>query len=97
MLMRGRIAKQYRNYGELLYIEGLTKKKNQEKLIEKKRKDDEVKELSELTGIPKIRFVHYYLKFFILICRKITKNYTLMSNFILMYIRIFFLFAYLFG
>jgi len=58
MLMRGRIAKQYRNYGELLYIEGLTKKKNQEKLIEKKRKDDEVKELSELTGIPKIRLVH---------------------------------------
>jgi len=53
--MRGRTAKQYRNYGELLYMEGLSKKENQQRLIEKKQKDDEVRELSELTGIPKIR------------------------------------------
>lgn len=55
--MRGRTAKQYRNYGELLYTEGLTKKENQQKLIEKKLKDDEAKEMSELTGIPEIRLV----------------------------------------
>lgn len=55
--MRGRTAKQYRNYGELLYTEGLTKKENQQKLIEKKQKDDEVRELCELTGIPEIRLV----------------------------------------
>jgi hypothetical protein len=57
MLMRGRTAKQYRNYGELLYTEGLTKKENHQKLIEKKLKDDEAREMSELTGIPEIRSV----------------------------------------
>lgn len=60
--MRGKIAKQYRNYGELLYTEGLTKKENQQKLIEKKKRDDEVRELSELTGIPEIRLLHFYLQ-----------------------------------
>ncbi|XP_024367520.1 uncharacterized protein [Physcomitrium patens] len=54
MLMRGKTAKQYRNYGELLYTEGLTKRENQQKLVEKKKKEDEAKELSELTGIPEI-------------------------------------------
>ncbi|KAG0617566.1 hypothetical protein M758_5G199500 [Ceratodon purpureus] len=57
MLMRGRTAKQYRNYGELLYTEGLTKKENQQKLVEKKLKDDEAREMSELTGVPEIRLV----------------------------------------
>lgn len=63
--MRGKTAKQYRNYGELLYTEGLTKRENQQKLVEKKKKEDEAKELSELTGIPEIRLVVSYLEFLI--------------------------------
>lgn len=54
--MRGRTAKQYRNYGELLYTEGLAKRENQMKLIAKKQKDDEARELAELTGKPEIRY-----------------------------------------
>jgi len=53
--MRGRTAKQYRNYGELLYMEGLTKKENQMKLIKQKQSDDEARELAQLTLMPEIR------------------------------------------
>ncbi|CAM6056371.1 unnamed protein product [Sphagnum tenellum] len=54
MRMRGRTAKQYRNYGELLYMEGLTKKENQMKLIKQKQSDDEARELAQLTLMPEI-------------------------------------------
>ncbi len=53
--MRGRTARQYRNYGELLYMEGLTKKENQMKLIKQKQSDDEARELAQLTLMPEIR------------------------------------------
>lgn len=56
MLMRGRTAKQFKNYGELLYTEGLTKKENKLKLIAKKQQDDAAKELAELTLKPEIRY-----------------------------------------
>lgn len=55
MRMRGRTAKQFKNYGELLYTEGLTKKENKLKLIAKKQEDDAAKELAELTLKPEIR------------------------------------------
>jgi len=52
--MRGWAAKQYRNYGELLYTEGLIKKKTQMKLMEQKQKNDEARELAQLTLMPEI-------------------------------------------
>lgn len=55
--MRGKIAKQYKNYGELLYAEGLTMRQNHLKAVSDKAKHDEVKEMAELTLRPKIRFV----------------------------------------
>lgn len=54
--MRGRTAKQFKNYGELLYTEGLTKKENKLKLIAQKQQDDVAKELAELTLKPEIRY-----------------------------------------
>lgn len=54
--MRGKIAKQYKNYGELLYAEGLTMRQNHLKAVSDKAKHDEVKEMAELTLRPKIRF-----------------------------------------
>ncbi|CAM6029269.1 unnamed protein product [Sphagnum balticum] len=54
MRMRGCAAKQYRNYGELLYTEGLIKKKTQMKLMEQKQKNDEARELAQLTLMPEI-------------------------------------------
>lgn len=53
--MRGCAAKQYRNYGELLYTEGLIMKKTQMKLMEQKQKNDEARELAQLTLMPEIR------------------------------------------
>lgn len=61
--MRGRTAKQYRNYGELLYREALSKRQNQQKLIAKKLKDDEAKVLAEMTGVPEIRYIIHSVKF----------------------------------
>ncbi|CAM6122475.1 unnamed protein product [Calypogeia fissa] len=52
--LRGRTAKQYRNYGELLYSEGLNKKEQLKQLIVKKQQEDELKELRELTLKPEI-------------------------------------------
>lgn len=57
MRMRGRTAKQFKNYGELLYTEGLTKKENRLKLIAQKQQDDAAKELAELTLKPEIRYI----------------------------------------
>ncbi|OAE30435.1 hypothetical protein AXG93_2121s1080 [Marchantia polymorpha subsp. ruderalis] len=53
--MRGRTAKQYGNYGELLYSEGLSKMEQLKKMIQKKQEEDEAKELKELTLKPEIR------------------------------------------
>lgn len=55
--MRGKIAKQYKNYGELLYAEGLTMRENHLKAVADKKKHDEAKELAELLPKPKIRSV----------------------------------------
>ena len=55
MKLRGRAAKQFRNYGELLYREGLSKEEQKQKLIQKKLQEDEDKELSSLTLKPEIR------------------------------------------
>ncbi|BBN01385.1 hypothetical protein MPTK1_2g07010 [Marchantia polymorpha subsp. ruderalis] len=52
--MRGRTAKQYGNYGELLYSEGLSKMEQLKKMIQKKQEEDEAKELKELTLKPEI-------------------------------------------
>lgn len=52
--MRGKIAKQYKNYGELLYAEGLTMRENHLKAVADKKKHDEAKELAELLPKPKI-------------------------------------------
>jgi hypothetical protein len=54
---RGEIAKQYRNYGELLYAEGLTMRENHLKAVADKQKHDEARELAELQPKPTIRFV----------------------------------------
>lgn len=53
--MRGRTAKQYKNYGELLYSEGLNRRDQMKQLILKKQQEDELKELEELTLKPEIR------------------------------------------
>lgn len=55
--MRGRTAKQYGNYGELLYSEGLSKMEQLKKMIQKKQEEDEAKELKELTLKPEIRYL----------------------------------------
>jgi len=55
--MRGKIAKQYKNYGELLYAEGLTMRQNLLKAISDKQKHDEEREMAEVTLKPKIRSV----------------------------------------
>ncbi|MCO5607494.1 hypothetical protein L7F22_061690 [Adiantum nelumboides] len=54
MRLRGRAAKQFRNYGELLYREGLNKEEERQRLIQKKMQEDEDKELRLLTLKPEI-------------------------------------------
>ncbi|KAI5066253.1 hypothetical protein GOP47_0018877 [Adiantum capillus-veneris] len=54
MRLRGRAAKQFRNYGELLYREGLNKEEERQRLIDKKMQEDEDKELRLLTLKPEI-------------------------------------------
>ncbi|KAG0558316.1 hypothetical protein KC19_10G018400 [Ceratodon purpureus] len=51
---RSEIAKRYRNYGELLYTEGLMVREKLLKEIEKKKKEDEEWEMVGFTGMPKI-------------------------------------------
>lgn len=55
--MRGMIAKQYKNYGELLYAEGLNMRQKHMKAVADKQKQDEAKELDGVTLKPKIRSV----------------------------------------
>ena len=55
MRLRGRAAKQFQNYGELLYREGLNKEEEKQKLIQKKLQEEKDKELSSLTLKPEIR------------------------------------------
>ena len=55
--MRGKLAKQYRNYGELLYAEGLTMRQNHIKAVCERQQQVESRELAEVTLMPKIRFV----------------------------------------
>lgn len=55
MKMRGRRAKQFRNYGELLYTEGLLQKEKLVRMMDQKQKDDAAKEMVEVTGKPEIR------------------------------------------
>ncbi|KAH7432578.1 hypothetical protein KP509_07G028800 [Ceratopteris richardii] len=54
MRLRGRAAKQFRNYGELLYREGLSKEEERRRLIQQKLQEDKDKELRLLTLKPKI-------------------------------------------
>lgn len=53
--MRGKIAKQYKNYGELLYAEGVTMRQNHLKAVSDRLKQVEKWELEEVTLKPKIR------------------------------------------
>jgi hypothetical protein len=55
MKMRERTAKQFRNYGELLYTEGLLHREKMVRRIDQKQKDDRAKEMVEVTGKPEIR------------------------------------------
>lgn len=55
MKMRERRAKQFRNYGELLYTEGLLQREKMIRMIDQKQKDDTAKEMVEVTGKPEIR------------------------------------------
>lgn len=57
--VRGKIAKQYKNYGELLYAEGVTKRQNHLKAVSDRLKQVERWELEELTLKPKIRSAHF--------------------------------------
>eukprot|EP01018_Ginkgo_biloba_P031566 Gb_12709 [translate_table: standard] len=54
MRMRGRAAKQFRNYGELLYQEALKKVNEKKKMIEQKQLEDEANELKGVTRKPEI-------------------------------------------
>ncbi|KAL2642929.1 hypothetical protein R1flu_010516 [Riccia fluitans] len=52
--MRGRTAKQYGNYGELLYSEGLSKMEQLKTMVQLKQQEDEARELQQLTLKPEI-------------------------------------------
>ncbi|MCO5585676.1 hypothetical protein L7F22_039612 [Adiantum nelumboides] len=54
MLMRGRAAKQFKNYGELLYQEALSKEAERKKLAEQKQIEEQSHELKGFTAKPKI-------------------------------------------
>lgn len=53
--MRGRTAKEYENYGELLYVEGKIQAEQRRKLAEQKRAEEAQKEVIGLTLRPEIR------------------------------------------
>ena len=61
--MRERRAKQFRNYGELLYTEGLLQREKMERRIDQKQKDDTAQEMVEVTGKPEIRCFSSPLEF----------------------------------
>ncbi|KAI5065911.1 hypothetical protein GOP47_0018535 [Adiantum capillus-veneris] len=54
MLMRGRAAKQFKNYGELLYQEALSKEAERKKLAEQKQLEEQSHELKGITAKPRI-------------------------------------------
>ncbi|KAH7426022.1 hypothetical protein KP509_11G081800 [Ceratopteris richardii] len=54
MSIRGRAAKQFKNYGELLYREGLNKGVERKRLAEQKQLEDECHELESITAKPEI-------------------------------------------
>lgn len=54
-MMRGRTAKEYENYGELLYVEGKIQAELRRKLVEQKRAEEQQKEVQGLTLRPEIR------------------------------------------
>jgi hypothetical protein len=56
-MMRGRTAKEYENYGELLYVEGKIQAEQRRKLVEQKRAEEQQKEVQGLTLRPEIRWV----------------------------------------
>ncbi|KAJ7540607.1 hypothetical protein O6H91_10G022600 [Diphasiastrum complanatum] len=51
---RQEVAKQFQNYGDMLYQEGLLRDGEKRKYIEMKRREIEVAELKELTALPEI-------------------------------------------
>lgn len=55
MWVCGRRAKQYKNYGELLYAKGVTMRQNHLKAVYDKKKQNERREAAELTLKPNIR------------------------------------------
>jgi hypothetical protein len=55
MLLRGRAAKKFRNYGELLYQEALDKEAERRKIAEQRQVEEQVQELKGITALPQIR------------------------------------------
>ena len=55
MLLRGRAAKRFKNYGELLYEEALCKDAERRKMVEQRHLEEESDELKEITATPEIR------------------------------------------
>ncbi|CAM6010534.1 unnamed protein product [Sphagnum balticum] len=54
MCLRGESAKQYQNYGELLYTEGLRMKEKKARRCEQQQRDNEARELAQMTAKPEI-------------------------------------------
>ncbi len=59
-MMRGRTAKEYENYGELLYVEGKIKAEQRRKLVEARKLEEQQKEVQGLTLKPEIRWELFY-------------------------------------
>ena len=55
MLLRGRAAKRFKNYGELLYHEALYKDAERRRIAEQRHLEEESNELKEITATPEIR------------------------------------------
>ncbi len=55
MCLRGESAKHYQNYGELLYTEGLRMKEKKARRCEQQQRDNEARELAQMTATPEIR------------------------------------------
>lgn len=55
MLLRGRAAKQFKNYGELLYQEALKKDAEKKKIAEQRHLEEQSNLLKGITAKPEIR------------------------------------------
>ena len=55
MLLRGRAAKKFKNYGELLYHEALRKDEEKRKIAEQKHLEEQSHLLKGFTAKPEIR------------------------------------------